>query len=245
MRRPLIGITTYHRTPHADADIGLAFATPCDYVDSVRRAGGVPVLLSPGESAIDEILSAINGLMVIGGGDVEPACYVSPGHPQIGGVDRERDEFEFALVRAAVERGVPFFGICRGAQVANVALGGSLIEHVPDAGDGSVPHATADGGFIDHAVMIASGSKLAAILGVATCAAPSSHHQAIRDVAPGLTVTAHAADGIIEAVELFRHRWFVAVQWHPERSAARDPLQQRLFDAFVMTSTGGLHGARS
>src|SRR5260221_1627557 len=108
MPRPLIGVTTYRRMPHGDEDIGLAFATPCDYVESVRRAGGIPLLLSPGESAIDEILSVVGGLLVVGGGDVEPARYGSPGHPRVGGVDRERDEFEIRLIRGAAERGVPF-----------------------------------------------------------------------------------------------------------------------------------------
>lgn len=233
MLRPIIGVTTYDRGAHIEPDAGATFFAPCDYLDAVRRAGGAPVLLPPGEPGTDEILSAVRGVLVIGGGDVDPACYGSAGHPAVNGVDRERDEFEIRLINAAARRGVPVFGICRGAQVVNVALGGTLIEHVPDATDGSVPHSAAGGGFVDHAVTIAAGSKLADILGATTCVAPSYHHQAIRAAAPGLAVTARSADGIIEAVELPAHPWFVAVQWHPERSAERDPVQQRLFDEFV------------
>ena len=231
MPRPLIGITTCDRA--IDADGEPSFGTPCDYVDAIRRAGGLPVLCSPGESRVDELLSIVRGVLIIGGGDVEPSRYRSSGHPAVGGVNRERDDFEIGLVRGAVERAIPLFAICRGSQIANVALGGTLIEHVPDEVDGSVAHAAANGGFIDHAIAVAPGSKLAAILGVTSCVAPSSHHQAIRTVAPGLVATAHARDGIIEAVEMPQHRWFVAVQWHPEDSAARDAVQQRLFDDFV------------
>jgi len=232
MPRPVIGVTTYDRGAHIEPDAGPTFFTPCDYLDAVRRAGGAPVLLPPGEPG-DDILSAVRGLLVIGGGDVDPARYGSAGHTAVSGVDRERDDFEIGLVRAAADHGLPLFGICRGAQVANVALGGSLIEHVPEATDGSVPHSAAGGGFVDHAVSVAPGSKLAAALGATTCVAPSYHHQAICTVAQSLNVTARAADGVIEAVELPTHPWFLAVQWHPERSAERDPVQQRLFDAFV------------
>src|SRR5262245_7992541 len=202
MPRPLICVTTYDRGAHIEPDAGPTFFAPCDYLDAVRRGGGMPVLLPPGDSGSDEILSAVRGLLVIGGGDVDPRRYGSDGHPSVSGVDLERDDFEIELIRAAVERGRPFFGICRGVQIANVALGGTLIEHVPEVTDGSVPHSAAGGGFIDHEVTIVPGSKLAHILGVKTCVATSYHHQAIRTAAPTLTITARAADGIIEAVEM-------------------------------------------
>jgi len=238
MPRPLIGVTTYDRGAHIEPDAGPTFFAPCDYLDAVRRAGGMPVLVPPGDPGSDEILSAVRGLLVMGGGDVDPRRYGSDGHPSVSGVDLERDDFEIGLIRAAVERRGPFFGICRGVQIANVALGGTLIEHVPEVTDGSVPHSAVGGGFIDHEVTIAPDSKLAHILGATTCVAPSYHHQAIRTAAPTLTVTARAADGIIEAVEMPAHPWFVAVQWHPERSALHDLLQQRLFDAFVRACEG-------
>jgi putative glutamine amidotransferase len=232
MPNPLIGITTYDRQSYVDAECGSTFFLPCDYVEAVRRSGGVPILLPPGETRIDEILSAIHGVMIAGGGDVDPARYGQPWHAKVAGVDAERDEFEIALIRAAVERSIPVFGICRGAQIANVAFGGSLIQHVPDAVDGSIAHVSATGDFIDHAISFTAHSKLSAIFGANSCVASSSHHQAIRDVGTGMVVTAVAADGIVEAIERPSHPWFVAVQWHPERAAAAS-MQKRLFDDFV------------
>lgn len=227
--RPLIGITTYGRQ---DGRYNL----PGEYVDAVRRAGGVAVLLPPGDERPEELLDRLDGFLLAGGGDVDPAAYGAARHERTDFVDPERDAFELALVRALVERRLPALAICRGCQVVNVALGGTLHQHLPDAvGDGLL-HRSADGDPAEqprHAVEVEPGSHLAAAMAAARPEPISWHHQAADRVAPPLRVVARAADGTVEALELPGHPELLAVQWHPERSAAEDPSQQRLFDALV------------
>jgi len=227
---PVIGVTTYPPLPEAP---DRRFHLPVAYVEALRRAGAVPVLVPPGEGELATLLERLDALLLTGGGDVAPERYGGRAHPTIERVDRARDESELALVHAAVERGLPTLGICRGCQVVNVALGGSLVEHLPDEVGERVPHRSAPGQRSFHGVSIEPGSRLSEIVGQREPAPSSSHHQAIRRVGQGLTVTARAADGTIEAVELARHPFLVAVQWHPEHTAADDPAQQRLFDALV------------
>jgi putative glutamine amidotransferase len=225
--KPVIGIPTSTRDDHGR--IGL----PAGYIEAVRRAGGAPWLLPAGETDLDAFLEVIDALILPGGGDVAPALYGGADHPEIYGVDAGRDESEIRLVRHAVESDLPLLCICRGAQVLNVALGGTLIEHLPDVVGESTPHRGRPRGHVPHPVDLVAGTRLEKLLGRPPAAPSSSHHQAIRKVAPGLAVTAHAPDGTIEAVEMASHRFLIAVQWHPEVSAARDPIEQRLFDALV------------
>ncbi len=225
---PVIAITTYPRDERG------RFHLPADYVEAVRRAGGLPWLVPPGEERWRELLARADALVLTGGGDVDPALYGGKPHPSLYGVDRGRDESEIELVRAAVERGKPALAICRGCQVVNVALGGNLIEHLPDeVGNGVTHRGEGPGARALHPVAIERGSKLAEIVGTLEREPSSSHHQAIRRVASGLEVVARAPDGAIEAVEMKSHPFFVAVQWHPEHTAAEDASQQRLFDALV------------
>lgn len=224
---PIIGVTTYGRTSENK------FPLPADYVDAVRRAGAVPVLLPPGETAIDRLLERIDGLILAGGGDVDPARYGGSGHPAIYMVDAERDRLEIDLVRRSISRGTPLLGICRGCQVLNVALGGTLIQHVPDQYGTRVPHILPPREPVPHDVEVAADSRLAGVLGSAKGKPASWHHQALDQVAADLRVVAHAPDGVIEAVERPGHSWLVGVQWHPELTAAEDPVQQRLFAALV------------
>ncbi|HET7559855.1 MAG TPA: gamma-glutamyl-gamma-aminobutyrate hydrolase family protein, partial [Limnochordia bacterium] len=224
--KPWIGLVTYGR------DAGNRFSLPAEYVDAVRRAGGLPVLLPPGEPDLGALLSRLDGLILTGGGDIDPARYGGERHPTIYSLDAERDEQECALVRRVVAEGLPTLGICRGSQVINVALGGSLIEHLPDVVGEATLHRVPPRNPVPHPVTIAPGTRLHELVGPG--AEPASwHHQAVRALAPGLVAAAHAPDGTIEAVERPGHPWLLAVQWHPELTAAKDPIQQRLFDAFV------------
>lgn len=239
-RRPLIGITTHGRDQRG------RFRVDARYVDAVRRAGGVPLLLPPGESELEPLVALLDGLVLTGGGDVDPAHYGGTPHAEIDEVDPERDTTELALARAADRSGLPTFGVCRGAQVLNVALGGTLVEHLPDEVGDEVSHRPEPGAhaFERHAVEIEPGSRLAAILDTARCAPPSWHHQAVRTLAPGLEVVARSPDAAVEAFEKPGHPWLLGVQWHPEVTAAIDPVQQRLFDALVAAARGRRRGHR-
>ncbi len=227
MSAPLIGLTTYPR------DLEQRFHLRADYADAVRRAGGIPILLPPGEPRVEETLDRIDGLLLAGGGDIDPALYGGRPHETIYNVDAGRDASEIEMAKRAVETGLPTLGICRGAQVINVALGGTLIEHLPDLVGDEIPHRTPDRQPTRHPVSVKTGSHLAKILGLTELEPTSWHHQAVRKPAPGLEVVAHAPDGTIEAVEMPTHPWLVAVQFHCELRAAEDPTEQRVFDELV------------
>ena len=226
-RRPLIGITTYGR------DERNHFTLPAEYVEAVDRAGGIPVLVAPGSRDVGELLSRLDGVILAGGGDLDPALYGGAPHETVYHVDRERDESELALAREVVASGKPTLGICRGTQLLNVVLGGTLHVHVPDVFGESVLHRLPPRAPTPHAVEVEADSRLAAILGATSFEAASWHHQALCDVAAGFRVVARAPDGVLEAVEIPDHAWCIAVQWHPELTARDDPTQQRLFDALV------------
>jgi len=233
-QHPRIAITTYGRDERG------RFSLPAAYVDCVRRAGGLAILCPPGEPRLAEWLALADALILVGGGDIDPALYGGPRHPALYGVDRERDEGELALARRAVQSGVPTLGICRGTQLINVALGGTLHVHLPDVVGERVPHrGSRPGEEALHEVEVEPSSQLARVLGATRIEPASSHHQAIRGLAPGLVVTARASDGTIEAVELPGHPWLLGVQWHPESTAARDATQQRLFEAVVRAAGEG------
>ena len=153
-------------------------------------------------------------------------------------VDAERDRMEVDLVKQLIERGIPTLAICRGMQILNVALGGTLHEHLPDVFGGQIKHRLPPREPVPHPVSVQPGSRVAKIMQTSECSPQSWHHQAIREVAPGLEVVATAADGVIEAVELSGHPWLVAVQWHPELSAAEDASQQRIFDELARVAGG-------
>jgi putative glutamine amidotransferase len=217
-RRPLIAVAGYYK-PIAVApgvrEPGLV--VPRRYLDGVRLGGGEPVVVtSPAPFA--------DGLMLLGGGDLDPRVYGAELEPETDGVDAERDADEIALVRDAVARGVPVLAICRGAQVLNVALGGTLVQHV----DG---HREAPGRGLRTSIDAAAGSRIADACGTrfdGWC----SHHQIIDALGDGLRATAWGGDGVVEGAER-DDGWIVAVQWHPERTVHRDERQVALFRAFV------------
>jgi len=226
-QNPLIGLTTYGR----GADN--RYTLPADYIDAVRRAGGVPLLIAPGESRVEAILDVIDALVLSGGGDIDPSRYEGKRHDTNYSIDQERDTLELELARRVIDSSIPTLGICRGAQILNVVQGGKLIEHIPDEVGVKVLHRAPPREPVTHGVKLKSGSRLAKILGRDQFDATSWHHQALRGAAAGFDAVAHAPDGTIEAIEMPSHPWMIAVQWHPELSAASDPLQQKLFDALV------------
>ena len=228
--RPIIGITTYARDEQG------RFSLPAVYIDAIRRAGGIPVLLPHGEPYLSELLERLDAVILSGGGDVDPQLYQGAPHEAIYMVDAERDSTEIELTKNIVEMQLPMLNICRGVQVLNVALGGSLIEHLPDEVGEEIIHRLLIPSAASHEVEIEPGSQLAQILEQTEVTAASWHHQAIRQVAPSLRVVARAADGTIEAVEMPGHPWLIGVQWHPEMTAEQDSTQQRLFDALVQVA---------
>jgi putative glutamine amidotransferase len=225
-----IAITTYGR------DENSRYSLPVEYVDSVERAGGIPLLIPPGKPAVASLLEQVDGLILTGGGDISPSVYDGDTHEALYMVDSSRDDLEMELTRKAIASKLPTLGICRGMQIINVALGGTLIEHLPDVVGDAVAHRAPPREPVPHPVHLKPGSRLEKILMQAEHNPPSWHHQGIRDLAVKLEVVASAADGTIEAVEMPEHPWLLAVQWHPELTAATEPADQRLFDAFVQAA---------
>ncbi len=229
----IIGITTYGRDDK--------FYLPPAYVDAVRSVGAVPVLLPPGEQQLPGMLEMVDGLILAGGGDIDPALYGGSGHPTIYLTDQERDTFELTLTRLALERHIPTLGICRGLQVMTVASGGDLVPHVPDEFGSEVLHRYDQHSPISHPVRVASGSRLEAIMGTVELEIASHHHQAARSVPHGWRVAAHAPDGLIEALEHEAHPWMIGLQWHPELNF-RQTYHQRLLHDLVACAAQRRHG---
>lgn len=231
--RPLIGLTTY--PPNA----GERYEVPRAYVEAVRRAGGEPVLLPPGVADPAGLLGRLDGVVLAGGGDIDPSRHGGAPHDAVYAVDPSRDESELALADLVLVRGTPALAICRGMQIVNVALGGSLHVHLPEVVDGTVVHRTEPEalrgmpGPTPHAVEVEPGSLVADVMGTDRVTPMSWHHQAVDRVGDGLRVVARASDGTVEALEHGTHPWLAVVQWHPELTAAGDPTQQRLFDVLV------------
>jgi putative glutamine amidotransferase len=208
------------------------FAVPDTYVFAARRAGIRPLAVLEGDpDAALEVLDHVDGLLLLGGADLDPATYGAERHDTVYGVDRDRDAVEIALVREALDRAMPVLAVCRGLQVLNVALGGTLVQHIPDLGGTTRHGVPGGGGTVMHDVKVEPDSLLADITGAEVLATSSHHHQAIEALGEGLHVTARADDGVIEAVERDGPGWMVAVQWHPEDTADTDPAHQALFDA--------------
>lgn len=233
MARPLIGISSYGRAGERQT-----FSVPCEYVDVVRLAGGVPIVLPSVEGEFPEALDVVHGLILPGGGDVDPAHYGGARHEANYGISAERDGFEMTLARAALARpNLPILCICRGMQLLNVTLGGNLISHIPDHFGDRVVHRHPARLPIEHDVRLEPESRLGTILGTTDLTVHSIHHQAVGRVAPGLRPVAWSPDGVIEALEGNANgRFLVAVQWHPELGALSDPRQRRLFEVLVAES---------
>ncbi|MFF2009344.1 gamma-glutamyl-gamma-aminobutyrate hydrolase family protein [Streptomyces sp. NPDC058195] len=216
MARPVIGISTYQEPARWGVWEMPAALLPAGYPRLVRAAGGLAVMLPPDDTAdaAREAVEALDGVVVAGGADVEPARYGASPDPRTGPPSRTRDAWELALIEAAIDRGVPLLGICRGMQLLNVARGGTLRQHL----DG---HTGGTGVFAEHTVTPVPGTRYAEAV-AEPVAVPTYHHQAVGRLGAGLTASAHAEDGTVEAVELTGHDSLVlGVQWHPE--AGEDP----------------------
>ena len=229
--RPVIGISAYSQNARWGSWDLPAVLLPARYSDMVSRAGGLPVLLPPVDG-VAGVLPRLDGLVLSGGGDLDPALYGAEPHAEAGQPNPARDSAELELCRLAMASGLPLLGICRGLQIINVALGGSLHQHLPDV-VGNDSHSPEQAGYGSHKVSVASGSQLAAVLGRTEAAVPTHHHQAIDRLGDGLVATAWTDDGMIEAVELeATARFMLAVQWHPE--AGTDP---SLFAALIAAAS--------
>jgi putative glutamine amidotransferase len=227
--RPRIGITTYPR----GGERRLTFTLPAAYVDAVRAGGGLPLLLPPGEDRPEDLLDGLDGVVFGGGGDLDPALFGGRPHAAVYGVDRERDLFELALMRAALDRRLPLLAICRGLQLLNVVRGGTLHAHLPDAVGEETCHRDSQALHTHHPVRVAPDSRLAGIYGRDAMHIASWHHQAVERLGRDLRAVAWAPDGTVEAVEDPARPELLAVQWHPELDLDADSPQRRLLCAFV------------
>jgi putative glutamine amidotransferase len=236
--RPVIGITpslTRVELPHGTFD---RYAMATSYINAVLAAGGLPIVLPPQDGGVDELLDLVDGLLLSGGGDVAPTRYGDESlHPKTYGIDPLRDRFEFALLEEAFARDMPVFCICRGIQVLNVALGGTLYQDVPDQVSTNPVHAQETVGIPasdpGHRVIPTPDGPLGALCGDGQVEVNSFHHQAIRDVAPDLRIAATSEDGVIEAVSRPDRTFVLGVQWHPELMFERHPEQLGPFKALV------------
>ena len=235
-KKPVIGILTYGRRDVAVENFLYDdyYASPSQYVDAVRRAGGVPVLLPPNEADLGDWISLVDGFVFTGGTDIDPTLYGGdPNHPKLLAVSAERDKTEMDLIACVMADGkIPTLFICRGMQLLNVFYGGDLHEHIPDVQDPDI-HRGDDGFWTVQPVDVDRGSKLFEVMGTDHVRTYSGHHQGVKTVADGLMVSAVAPDGIVEGLEVAGHPHCLAVQWHPEVSAAMDESQQNLFDGLV------------
>jgi putative glutamine amidotransferase len=231
---PLIAVPTYRleRGRVHGWDTG-AFGVPDLYVAALQRAGARAALLPPDpDSDAGELLAGFDGLLLIGGGDVEPGRYGARPHPEVYGIDPERDAFEVAVLSAADRGMTPTLAICRGAQVMNVAFGGTLHQHLPDVPELIEHRGETYGVGTVHEVAVTPQSRLGAAVAASNVRCPSHHHQGIDRLGEGLEPVARSADGLVEAIER-KQGWMVGVQWHPEEAAAEDEANQSLFDALA------------
>ncbi len=234
--KPLIGITTRNGK---DGDGHPLTALQHSYIKAIAQAGGLPILIPEILSEEDflDLYSHLKGILFSGGGDVSLKYFNGSDHPRIGEVDELRDTTEITLMRAAVNDGKPILGICRGAQVMNIALGGTLYTHIYDQLKGALDHAYPGDlrRALVHPVNVDETTRSAEIFGETLLNVNSLHHQGLKDIAPGLNVAGHAPDGLVEIIEIPDHPYAVAVQWHPEWLTDQ-PAMQRLFKSFVDAS---------
>jgi len=237
---PLIALAGRYGAPSRVSRDAVAFAGR-RYLDAILRAGGEPVVISPQpltSQDAEAMMRRFNGLVLMGGADVNPALYGQTAGPHIYGVQPEQDTFETSLLNAALKLDLPVLAVCRGMQLANVALGGSLVQHLGELANAKelLEHAPRQfpvgEEFVLHEINIEPGSKMASAIGGSRVKGASFHHQGIAELAGDLVAVGYAPDGILEAVE-HRSKWLLGMQWHPEDTAAHDAAQQNIYNAFV------------
>jgi putative glutamine amidotransferase len=217
--------------------IGIAVDSPGrapKYQRSVERAGANVEVLLP-DTVTPDVLDHLDGMLLTGGGDIDAAEFRDVNHPMVHHVDKNRDQMELSLTREAKRRGIPVFGICRGVQVMNVALGGNLVQHIPDEIRTMIVHDDSENvrHNLVHEVSILKGSQLHRIIGKDRVGVNSFHHQSIKDLGKGLIATAWSDDGVVEGVELPGTQYFLGVQWHPEEFVDHGAIFHSLFESFV------------
>ena len=238
---PVIGLTSFQgKNPDGLPTVSLLEA----YVSAIMQAGGVPVLIPSMLAKTDwkALYERLDGILFTGGGDIAPEYYNGEMHPRVDGIDSLRDSVELDMFRKVVADGKPFFGICRGIQTINVGLGGTLYEHLGEQLRGNVDHTYPSSmrTVLVHEIKVEEDTRLVDIVKEPILKVNSLHHQGIKDVAPGLRVTGHAPDGLVEAVELPEHPFGIAVQWHPEWLTNQQPTRN-LFRAFVEAAGNSKH----
>ncbi len=235
MAAPIVGVTA--NTIPAEGNRSAQFALSEAYVQAVIQAGGIPLIVPPAYtgSQLKSLFARLDGILFSGGSDIDPVRFAGKPHPRVYGIDAQRDEQEIELVQMAAEQGKPFLGICRGIQVVNVALGGTLYTDIDDQMRGALKHdcfPDQPRDYLAHSVMVTPDSRLSQVLQGQTLQVNSLHHQGVERLAPPLKAVAQAEDDLIEGVELEGHPFGLAVQWHPECLQAH-AAQRALFRAFV------------
>lgn len=240
MSDPLIGITGFRSEPQPPLG-RFTLNLGENYVRGVQAAGGIPLVIPPNleERALRGMFERLDGLLLSGGGDIDPALFGEPRHPATANISVERDRSELALARWALAENKPVLGICRGIQVLNVAAGGTLVQHIPDEAPGAISHSfelTVPRAHVAHTVRIQPGACLSRLLGATEAPTNSWHHQSCRAPGQGIVYTAWASDGVVEGAEAPGHRFAVAVQWHPEDLFDSLPMMLSLFRGLVDAS---------
>ncbi len=241
MSFPIIGISTYQGINNEGHPIT---ALQRAYVDAITQAGGIPLLIpNVLNNDMDQVLlNHLDGIMFTGGGDIANEVFNGIPHPRVGNIDLERDSLELSLLESTINEGKPFLGICRGFQVLVVGLGGSLYTHIEDQMPGAIKHdyyPNLPRTFLAHKVKIENGSRLASILGAKDISVNSLHHQGAKDIPAALKAVAYSPDGLVEAVELPNHPFFLGIQWHPEWLIDQ-PETQHLFRSFIAAANNRL-----
>jgi putative glutamine amidotransferase len=242
--KPVIGVTPLGvEKTYDDSATFVVYGAYGAMVRAVTAAGGIPLVIPPESGDVADVLDALDGLLVTGGDDIDPARYGDPEvHPRTTGIDPLRDDLEVALVRGAIDRDLPMLCICRGIQLLNVALGGTLLQDIPSQYATDIIHEQTRAGVDEadpqHTVTVTPGSLLARTYGADEIAVNSLHHQGLRDIAPVLSVNAVAPDEIVEAVSLERAgaAWTLGVQWHPELMFERYEEHLKPFAALVQAA---------
>jgi putative glutamine amidotransferase len=229
--RPVIGITSYAEEVTWGAWVEAAALVPLSYVHAIERAGGRPLVVPPSEDSIEETLAVLDGIVFSGGSDLDPAHYGDEPHPETDEPREVRDRAEMALLEAALVRDMPVLAVCRGSQVLNVALGGDLVQHLPDT-LGHEGHRHKPGAWSDHEVKLEPESRVGGLLGE-RAPVKSHHHQGYGRIGEGLRETGWADDGTVEALEDPSKRFAVGVLWHPEEGE-----DMALFEALVEEARG-------
>lgn len=232
MTKPVIGIGSDVQSSPGKRDRAFVYTT---YVDSLRRAGAMPVLIPPQPENARDLVDELDGILLAGGDDCDPAVYGEEPHPTVDTMDPRRQSNDLSLAKMARERGIPTLGICLGLQMMNVAAGGSLVQDIDSQMETDIQHAGKPENRVRHDIVVEKGTKLASILGSSELNVNSSHHQAINKVPDDLKITAHAPDGIVEGLEDPRHPFYVGVQWHPEDMKGEDSASS-IFGAFVQAA---------